>query len=173
MIKVPYGWTVPTKSHCECWFLTIYWNQSYCNCFISLLTMGLNLWVHTAKCKFMSFNFERGILLWSSNSVIKLTFTNITNSSFFVELGFAPGWWSIWKHRVPTAPGKPWKPGKMRVTFPVMEISWNFEILKNIMEKWEEIWKNENFSYCQYTFPAFYMLLNNAVGRFYSLELNQ
>ena len=33
--------------------------------------------------------------------------------------------------RVPTAPGKP---GKMMKAFPVMEISWNFEILKNIME---------------------------------------
>ena len=34
--------------------------------------------------------------------------------------------------RVPTAPGKP---GKMMKAFPVMEISWNFEILQNIMEK--------------------------------------
>ena len=34
--------------------------------------------------------------------------------------------------RVPTAPGKP---GKMMKGFPVMEISWNFEILQNIMEK--------------------------------------
>ena len=34
--------------------------------------------------------------------------------------------------RVPTAPGKP---GKMKKAFPVMEISWNFEILQNIMEK--------------------------------------
>ena len=25
--------------------------------------------------------------------------------------------------------------------FPVMEISWNFKNLKNIMEKWEETWK--------------------------------
>ena len=30
--------------------------------------------------------------------------------------------------------------------FPVMEISWNFEILQNIMEKWEETWENENLS---------------------------
>ena len=37
--------------------------------------------------------------------------------------------------RVPTAPGK------MRKAFPVMEISWNFEILQIIMEKWEETWK--------------------------------
>ena len=36
------------------------------------------------------------------------------------------------KGRVPTAPGKP---GKMMKGFPVMEISWNFEILQNIMEK--------------------------------------
>ena len=36
--------------------------------------------------------------------------------------------------RVPTAPGKPGKPGKMMKGFPVMEISWNFEILQN-MEK--------------------------------------
>ena len=34
--------------------------------------------------------------------------------------------------RIPTAPGKP---GKMMKAFPVMEISWNFEILQNIMEK--------------------------------------
>ena len=34
----------------------------------------------------------------------------------------------------------------MMKAFPVMEISWNFEILQNIMEKWEETWKNENFS---------------------------
>ena len=31
-------------------------------------------------------------------------------------------------HKVPTAPGKPEKPGKMVKAFPVMEISWNFEI---------------------------------------------
>ena len=35
-------------------------------------------------------------------------------------------------YRVPTAPGKP---GKVVVTFPFMEISWNFKILKYIMEK--------------------------------------
>ena len=34
--------------------------------------------------------------------------------------------------RVPTAPGKP---GKVAVAFPVMQISWNFKIFKNIMEK--------------------------------------
>ena len=45
--------------------------------------------------------------------------------------------------RVPTAPGKP---GKIMKGFPVMEISWNFEILQNIIEKLEETWKNENFS---------------------------
>ena len=33
--------------------------------------------------------------------------------------------------RVPTAPGKP---EKMMKAFPVIEISWNFEILQNIME---------------------------------------
>ena len=38
--------------------------------------------------------------------------------------------------RVPTAPGKPWKPGKVSAAFPVMEISWNFKILK-------KSWKNE------------------------------
>ena len=43
--------------------------------------------------------------------------------------------------RVPTAPGKPWKPEKMTVTFPVKEISWKSKILKNIMEKSEETWK--------------------------------
>ena len=49
---------------------------------------------------------------------------NKTKSSFLHVI-------SIAKKRVPTVPGKP---GKMRVTFPVMEISWNFKILKN-MEK--------------------------------------
>ena len=34
--------------------------------------------------------------------------------------------------RVSTAPGKP---GKMMKAFPVMKISWDFEILQNIMEK--------------------------------------
>ena len=52
--------------------------------------------------------------------------------------------------RVPTAPGKPWKPRKMTVTFPVLEIC-KLKILEN-MEKLEDTWKNEIFSYCQHIF---------------------
>ena len=46
--------------------------------------------------------------------------------------------------RVPTAPGKPWKPGKMTVAFPVMEISWNLKNyekyhgkMRGNLEKWK------------------------------------
>ena len=42
-------------------------------------------------------------------------------------------------NRVPSTPGKP---GKMMTVFPVMEKSWNFIILPNIMEKWGKPWKN-------------------------------
>ena len=38
----------------------------------------------------------------------------------------------VFTARVSTIPGKP---GKMTVAFPVMEISWNLKIMKNIMEK--------------------------------------
>ena len=75
--------------------------------------------------------------------------------------------------RFPTAPGKPWK---IVGAFPVMEITWNFKILKNIMGKLEETWENENFSYNWYTsfLNVATPLLNScALGRFHSLDLNQ
>ena len=39
------------------------------------------------------------------------------------------------------APSTSGKPGKMIKVFPVMEKSWNFIILPNIMEKWGKPWK--------------------------------
>ena len=43
----------------------------------------------------------------------------------------------IRNRRVPTAPGKLGKPGKMTTVFPVLEKYWNFIILLKILEKWE------------------------------------
>ena len=119
------------------WVCSVY--PLYCGCdqgayWVSVLSVSLVLWVRPgsllrecAQCIPCTVGVTREPTGWVYS--VYLLYCGCDQAAYWVSV----------LSRVPTRPGKL---GKMRVHLENLEISWNFEKLINIKEKWHETWKN-------------------------------